>query len=870
MLISFLSLVVKFLLKLRYRIQIHGLEKIKIEQGRGILFLPNHPALIDPEILGAFLIGKFRPWILIDDKQVEETVLKHFVKTLRLLPFADIGIVGDAGVEKCKAQFETCRLALQKGENVLMYPSGHLYRSRYEDIHGNSGAYTLLRQCPDARVVLIRTRGLWGSSFSRSSGVQRPFPVIFRENLKYLFLNFFFFIPRRNVEITFEEVSGLSRYESKEVLNRYLENFYNQDAVANTYVPYKFWEKGGTRTVAEPPPEFSEADTSDVPDSVREKVYARLREVSSVAEIRDQDKLGKDLGMDSLLIYGMAVWTEQEFAVRIHAPGTLRLVGDLLLAAIGKTPQEKPLREIPVSWFIPPDATAPRIPENSTTITGAFLRLAKQRPDFPLLADQSAGVLTNRKIILAILALKDEIAAIPGEKIGLVMPACAAFFPVYMAMLFAGKTPVMLNWTVGARTLAACVKKTDLRYVLTSQLVVQKLAERGTDLSPISDRFVFLEELKQKITLCKKLRAWLRCRFSWQTLRAAKVSPYAAILFTSGSESEPKAVPITHESGLNDIRYSMDPMKLRRDDSILGMLPPFHAFGLLINGVLPAISNMRIVYHGDPTDGNMLKRLICAYRATMIVGTPTFTEGILKHASREEVETIRIVITGAEKCSSGRLELFQEKCPDAYFLEGYGITECGPIIAVNQPDARKIGTVGRILDCLEWMICDENGDPLPPGETGMLYVSGPTVFPGYLSAEDPSPFVEMKGKTWYRTGDLVEADDENFITFKGRLKRFVKIAGEMVSLPAVEEALLAVFGRGSEKMPLAVEAQGSEDKPEITLFATIAITREAANQALREAGFSPISYVGKVILLDEIPLLGTGKTDYRKLKTLSA
>ncbi|MCQ2353143.1 MAG: AMP-binding protein [Victivallaceae bacterium] len=870
MLVSFLSLIVKLLLKLRYRIQVYGLEKIKIEQGRGILFLPNHPALIDPEILGSFLIRKFRPWILIDDKQVAETPLKHFIRSLRLLPFADLGVVGDAGVEKCKAQFETCRRALQKGENVLMYPSGRVYRSRYENLQGNTGAYTLLRQCPGVRVVLIRTRGLWGSSFSRSCGKAVSFSAVCRENLKKLFWNFFFFMPRRDVEITLEEVSGLSRFESKEVLNRYLENFYNQNAPANMYVPYKFWEKGGTRTVAEPPSEFSEADTSDVPDPVRQKIYARLREVSSVAVIRDQDKLGKDLGMDSLLIYGMAVWTEQEFAVRIPDPGSLRLVGDLLLAAIGKTPQEKPLQKIPVSWFIPPDATAPEIPENSTTITGAFLRLAKQRPDFPLLADQSAGVLTNRKIILAILALKDGIAAIPGEKIGLVMPACAAFFPVYMAMLFAGKTPVMLNWTVGARTLAACVRKSGLQYVLTSQLVVRKLTERGTDLSPVSDRFVFLEDLKQKITVFKKLRAWFFSRFSWQTLRAAKVSPYAAILFTSGSESEPKAVPVTHENELKDIQYAMEPMKLRRDDSILGMLPPFHAFGLLINGVLPAISNMRIVYHGDPTDGNMLKRLICAYRTTMIVGTPTFVEGILKHALREEVETVRIVITGAEKCSSGRLELFREKCPDAYFLEGYGITECGPIIAVNQPDARKNGTVGRILKCLDWMICDENGDPLPSGKTGMLYVSGPTVFPGYLSAEDHSPFVEMKGKMWYRTGDLVEADDENFITFKGRLKRFVKIAGEMVSLPAVEEALLSRFGSDAEKTPLAVEAQGSDDKPEIILFATLEITREAANQALREAGFSPISYVGKVVRLDEIPLLGTGKTDYRKLKTLSA
>ncbi len=855
-------------LKLRYRVRLHGVEKIKKNDKRGLLFLPNHPALIDPIILGSFLVRKFHPYILLHDEQVNGTALKHFVKKLKLLPIGDPAVEGNAIEDKVREQFIRCREALKRGENVWMYPSGHAYSSRYENLRGNSGTFHLLQACPDARVILIRTTGLWGSSFSRCDGVKRPFPEIAKSKIKYFFTNFLFFMPRRHVDITFEEVADLPLNAGKDALNRHLENFYNLDAPPNTYVPYSIWESGTTRTVAEPPSEFSAVDTSAVPNDVRQKVYARLREVSSVAEIHDQDKLGKDLGMDSLLVYGSVVWVEQTFGQRVSNPGSIHLVGDLLLAAIGQTQAEEALKPIPVSWFIPENPVETAIPRNCRKITETFLVLAKRQPDFPLLADQSSGVLTNRKIILAILALKNVIEKVPGDRVGIILPACAAFFPVFMATLYAGKTPVLFNWTVGARSLAACAKKSGVQHILSSKLVIQKLAERGTDFSPVEDSFLFLEDLKKEITPGMKLLALLRSRFSWRVLRKANVPENVAIIFTSGSESEPKAVPVTHWNGLQDIEYSMTPMHLRRDDSIIGMLPPFHSFGLLINGILPALTNIRIIYHSDPTDGNMLKRLITAYRASMIVGTPTFAEGILKDALPEEVETIRIIITGAEKCPANALALFRQKCPRAYFLEGYGITECGPIVAVNEPEAMKLGTVGKILGCTSWMICDPDGNPLPPNTTGMLYVSGPTVFPGYLGYDGVSPFVEKAGKTWYRTGDLVQADEEGFITFMGRLKRFIKVAGEMVSLPAVETALLAKFGKDAKKIPLAVEAQGPDNAPEIILFATIGIDKDAANQALREAGFSPIHYIRKVVQLEEIPLLGTGKTDYKQLKTI--
>lgn len=863
------SFIVLMLLRLRYRIQILGLDEILKKGNKNILFLPNHPALIDPVIVTTVLLEKFHPYILVDEEQVRENILKHFVKQLRLLAIPDLGITGRAGLECVKHQFGECISALHSGNNVLMYPSGHTYRSRYESLRGNIGTKTILDQCPDIRIVLIRTTGLWGSSFSKSCGYKRSFPEILHSNFIYLLKNLIFFSPRRVVELTFQEApADFPRNGTKEQINHRLESFYNEVAPANTYVPYTFWECGGTRIMPEPVTmENIPVHTGSVPPDVREKVYAKLKETASVSEIHDQDKLGSDLGMDSLMIYGISIWINEEFGQKVSNPENLQKVADVLLAAIGKFVQVEPLRPIPTSWFIPPDDSPKTIPENCLKVTDTFLKLASENPDFPLLADQNAGVLTNRKIVLSILALKGVFEDLPGERVGIVMPACAAFFPIFMALLFAGKTPVLLNWTVGPRNLSACVRKSGISCILSSQLVVQQLEKHGTDFSAVKDMFLYLEGLKGKITTFTKLKALFCARFCWRPLYRANVPETSAILFTSGSESEPKAVPLTHQNSMIDVAYAMAPMKLHQNDCILGMLPPFHSFGLLINVMVPALINMRTVFHSNPLEGEFLMRLIAAYGPTMIVGTPTFADGILKNADPEQVKTIRIIITGAEKCPEHVLELSRKKCPGSCFLEGYGITECGPIVALNQPDTLKWGTIGHILPCLDWKICDENGQKLPAGRTGMLWVSGPTIFNGYLAYDGPSPFVEEDGKKWYRTGDLVQIDDEGFVTFMGRLKRFIKVAGEMVSLPAVEEALLARYkGKSDQAVPLAVEAVGPDNDPEIILFTIFDVDRNEVNQVIRDAGFSSIHYVKRIVKLEEIPLLGTGKTDYRKLR----
>ena len=861
---------VAFLIMLRYRLHIKGLDECYKGGDKGILFLPNHPALIDPVILSRVLFLKFHPRALVDEKQIRQNLfLRYFEKSLRILPLPDMGIAGKAGLEKVIHQIDACAEALKNGDNLIMYPAGRIYRSKLEKLRGNGGVAKILELYPEVRIVLVRTRGLWGSSFGRAKGYQEPFVKVLKSHIKHLLLNLLFLVPKRDVSIEFVELpADFPKHGTKEEMNRYLEAFYNENTCSNTYVPYYWWEKGGARVVPEPDVINNAVDTSEVPESVRKTVYAKLHEMTPKRTLQESYTLGTDLGLDSLAVADLQGWLQETFGHQVNNVETLQTVANVLMAAIGQSASSEPLRPIPPEWFVKENPTLIGIPENAKTVTGAFLELAKRDPNFVLVADQTTGVITNRKMVLATMVLKDVIARLPGDRIGLLMPSCAPAFIVYMSILFAGKIPVMINWTVGPRNMENCIRNSGIKHILTSKVVIERLEGRGTDFSVARDLFVYLEDLKKEISLFHKLACLVKSRVCWSSLRNAPVPKYAAILFTSGSESMPKTVPLTHWNVITDIRSAMDALGLRADDCMIGMLPPFHSFGLLIDFLMPACANLRVAYHTNPTEGNMLARLIAAYHVTMIVGTPTFASYIMKNATPAQLQSVRILITGAEKCPDATFKMFFEMCPNASFLEGYGITECSPIVALNRPAIAIPGSAGLMLDCLEWMICDKENKPLPPGNTGMLFVRGPSVFEGYLNYDGPSPFVTINGKEWYRTGDLVQANEQGIVFFKGRLKRFVKVGGEMVSLPAIEEVLMDHYRSEDIPLPLAIEAQGTDTMPEIILFTVLELDRSAVNTQIREAGMSPIHYVKRIVKLKEIPILGSGKTDYQTLKKM--
>jgi len=277
-----------------------------------------------------------------------------------------------------------------------------------------------------------------------------------------------------------------------------------------------------------------------------------------------------------------------------------------------------------------------------------------------------------------------------------------------------------------------------------------------------------------------------------------------------------------------------------------------------------------VVYHANPTEGGIVARMIQVYRVSLLAGTPTFLAGILRAVTGAELDTLRAVITGAEKCPDSTYGLVERLWPSVKVVEGYGITECSPVVSVNDVQAPRKGTIGRVLPSVEYAIVDvEQWRRVEAGRAGLLLVRGPSIFGGYLNYEGASPFVEFEGKSWYRTGDLVVEGGGGLLTFAGRLKRFVKLGGEMISLPAIEEVLARRYAKASDEGPvLAVESTPVELNPELVLFTVRSVEREEVNGCLRAAGLSALHNIRLVRQVEQIPLLGTGKTDYRALREL--
>ncbi len=874
MLNTLLRWFVRAALWLRYRIRIHGLERVAEGGTTGVLFLPNHPALIDPVILAAVLQKRFRARFLADENQIDRFFIRWLARRIDVVPIPDPIQDGAAARHQVEEGLGRCIEALRGGDNLVIYPSGHLAHGREEDLYGNSAVRQVLDAVPDARVVLVRTRGLWGSGFSYAYGKVPAAGETLKQGIPSLLASGVFFAPRREVDIEFVEHEDFPRDAEREELNRWLEHFYNADAPAATYVPRSVWEGGGVRELPEPQLDTGEKDLSAVPESTRELVLGQLRERTDVEEIRDDMHLARDLGLDSLARADLLTWVTEEFGFEPGDVEGLQTVGDLMLAACGESAAGRMtiVSSPPRRWFAAGGA-APWLAE-TPTIAAAFLARARRRPGQAVLADQRSGVRTYRDIVTRLMLLMPRVAEMPGDAVGILLPAGVAADVTYLAVLLAGKTPVMINWTVGPRNLAHCLDHVGLRAVLTSEELVGRLEASGTDLSPARDRFVYLERLAKGIGPAAKLAAFARSWLSWRSLDAAAerldADDRAVVLFTSGSETLPKAVPLTHANILANVRDIVGLDIVRGSDRLLGILPPFHSFGLTVTTVLPLCVGVPVAHHPDPTEARVLAQLVEAYRTTLMVGTPTFLGSIARAAVGQQLAPLRLAVVGAEKCPDRVYDRLAEANGEMEILEGYGVTECSPIVSVNRPGRSRRGTIGEPLPSFDHAIVDEEScRRAEAGRQGMLLVRGPSVFGGYIDYEGASPFIRFEGKQWYRTGDLVSEQENGVLTFRGRRKRFVKLGGEMISLPAIESALLA--SRPDEEIEqsegplLAVEADDA-DQPQIVLFTTVDLDRRAANNALREAGLSPLHNIRRVERLEEIPVLGTGKTDYRALK----
>jgi acyl-[acyl-carrier-protein]-phospholipid O-acyltransferase/long-chain-fatty-acid--[acyl-carrier-protein] ligase len=861
--------VVRFLLRLRYRIQVTGLEKLPAEDGKGILFLPNHPALIDPVICQNVLYSRFRPRPLVDFDQGSKPFVKWIMKGARPILIPDLTQKGrNSRADVKQALNEVCR-CLEMGENVVLYPAGRIYRSAREDLAGNSGVEFVLKAVPDVQVVLIRTSGLWGSSFSFAQGAE---PSLFKHFKKYLaaiLANGIFFGPRRDVMVRIFPDKGLKKLSDRLAINGYLEAFYNRCPQPNTHVPYFWWQGGTARIMPEPARKSFTGDVTRVPASTRKLILEKIEKISGAAEIRETDRLAHDLAIDSLSLMELAVWLENEFGLSVDDIGSLVTVADCLLAANGRimARNEKPLHPVAASWFQGKGSERLIYPSEKT-ITAAFLCQAKKDPNAVVLADQISGAKTYRQIITAVFALKPIFEKIDGNRVGIMLPASVSAAIVYLAILFAGKTPVLINWTTGVGNMQHGLERTGVRHIVTATLLKKKLSEQSMKLLAVKAEWLYIDKVAATIPLHRKILAALQSVACLSRLTRAAVPETAAILFTSGSESRPKAVPLSHENIMANMKDFAKIVSFRGNDRLLGMLPPFHSLGLVGTIILPLCLALKTVYHPNPTESTSLARLIGHYKVSTLIGTPTFLNGIVQAATGEQLASLKLLFTGAEKCPDHVYRAFHDHCPQVILCEGYGITECSPLVSINHPENPKAGTIGKVLPSIEYaLIHPDTGERIDKGEQGLLLVRGPSIFSGYCNDHDRKGFFQFEGKSWYETGDFVREDVEGHLIFCGRQKRFIKLAGEMVSLPAIESALQKYLPATDDNGPaFAVEATPTDGHPEIVLFTTIAMDREKANSFIRSAGLSPLHNIRKVEDIDAIPVLGTGKTDYKQLQ----
>lgn len=885
---SLLGSFLRLLLGLRYRVRVIGLDDISAPTAdKPILFLPNHPALIDPLIVYSQLAG-IHPRPLSDENQMVHPLARMAARLTRAVLIPDPQKEGIRARQRVMEGLAVITNTLsEKGtqESVLLYPSGRIYRSRREMLGGNSGATAILRRLPNLRVVLVRTSGLWGSSFS--FGATGKAPHFFKEmgkGLLALLANGIFFMPRREVLVEFVESENLPRDGNKKTLNAWLEDFYNEYEAPPMTVPRFFWQ--GSKPVLLPETNASVNQTLPpvfVSPVLRREIHDLLREVAELPgdhRIMDFMHLGTDLGLDSIKLMELAQRLEELQGHPVHNLERLVTVEDCLRAAVGAFKEQMQVSAPPQSWFGEDNDTDLHLSAHYSTVPQVFRQLCSTHPKAPMLADRG-GLRCRRDVLASALVLASRIGHLPGERIGIMLPATPAATVVWLASQIAGKVPVFLNWTVGERNLIHCLRSTGVTHALTSGVLLERLERQGLQLDKLMVSWINLEQTVISLNLWEKIKGVFQARLP-RRLKLDQVPATAAVLFTSGSEGKPKAVPLSHANLLTNASDISKALRLKNSDSLLAMLPPFHSFGLMVDIVLPLSLGIRAAFHPNPTESAILCTMVRNFHLTLLATPPTFLDAMLKQAENStNLTSLRYVFVGAEKCPDHVYQTFARQCPQASLCEGYGITECSPVISVNRPGNIRPGSIGHLLFSVEAIVVrEEEGkilERVDKNTTGMLLVRGPSIFDGYLDDTD-SPFVEYAGKTWYRTGDLVSMDASARLTFQGRLKRFVKIGGEMISLPQIEHILLAAFndrhlspdaGELQEGgIPLAVEATPEEGGAEIVLFTSLKLDLQEVNSVLRGSGLSALYAVRRIIQLPAIPLLGSGKTDYRQLQEM--
>ncbi|MCJ2081133.1 acyl-[ACP]--phospholipid O-acyltransferase [Methylobacterium sp. J-090] len=468
------------------------------------------------------------------------------------------------------------------------------------------------------------------------------------------------------------------------------------------------------------------------------------------------------------------------------------------------------------------------------------------------LEDPVTGKLSYARLVMGANILGRKLMPLAGEgkPIGLMLPNANGAAVTFFALASAGRVPAMINFSAGpANVLSAC-RAAQVDTILTSRAFIEK-GRLGPLVEAIQGtvKLVYLEDVRATVTTADKIRGFFAPR---KPLVTRKGSDPAAILFTSGSEGTPKGVVLAHRCMLANTAQVAARIDFGPTDKVFNVLPVFHAFGLTAGLILPLVSGVPVYLYPSPLHYRIVPELVYGSNATVLFGTDTFLTGYAKMAHSYDLRSLRYIVAGAEPVKQTTRKTYSEKF-GLRILEGYGVTECGPVVALNTPMFNLFGSVGRLLPGIRYRL-----EPVPGiDEGGRLHVKGPNVMLGYLRAEKPG-VLEAPVDGWHDTGDIVAIDALGFVTIKGRAKRFAKIGGEMVSLAAVE-ALAAELWPDA---PSAVAAVPDARKGErLILFTERADATRAAYLAFAKGKGATELAIPAEVVVAKVPMLGTGKVD---------
>ncbi len=439
-----------------------------------------------------------------------------------------------------------------------------------------------------------------------------------------------------------------------------------------------------------------------------------------------------------------------------------------------------------------------------------------------------------------------------GEAVGVMLPTSNGAALTVLGLISANRVPAMMNFTAGAANISAACTAAKVSTVVTSRAFVEKAnLDKLIETLQTQVSFVYLEDVRARVSLLDKVSAALRYQ---KPLASGKPSDRAVILFTSGSEGAPKGVVLSHSNILANVAQAAARIDFGREDKVFNVLPVFHSFGLTIGVVLPLVSGVPVYLYPSPLHYRFVPELVYASNATVLFGTDTFLTGYARMANAYDFRSIRYIVAGAEPVRPATRALYMEKF-GLRILEGYGVTETAPVLALNTPMYSRSGTVGRVLPGIETRLEPVEG----VADGGRLFVRGPNVMLGYLKADKPG-VLEPVNDGWHDTGDIVSIDSSGFVTIKGRAKRFAKVGGEMVSLAAVEEL-------ASQCWPAALSAAAALPDPRkgqrlVLLTQEKEASRTAFLQFLKAKGAADLMIPSEVLVVEAMPLLGSGKLDF--------